>query len=186
MNGIKRVNTSRRNWVQDLQRTVIMGTDTTCGNLLRIRHRCDSRNIWKLLLLLFFSFLGWGGVILSPLGTLATIWHIVPATGHRWVRRIWWNENWQGKPKYSKKTCPSATLSTTNPTWPDRRSNTGRYCRKPATNRLRYDTGLLLTPWSRVPLAKPPVAQLLKEVAAFYGARWFITVFPGVRHWTLP
>jgi hypothetical protein len=25
----------------------------------------------------------------------------------------WWNENWQGKPKYSEKTCPSATLSTT-------------------------------------------------------------------------
>jgi hypothetical protein len=29
--------------------------------------------------------------------------------------RIWWNE-WQGKPKYSEKTCPNATLSTTNPT----------------------------------------------------------------------
>jgi hypothetical protein len=27
-----------------------------------------------------------------------------------------WNENWQGKQKYSEKTCPSATLSTTNPT----------------------------------------------------------------------
>jgi hypothetical protein len=25
----------------------------------------------------------------------------------------WWNKNWQGKPKYSEKTCPSATLSTT-------------------------------------------------------------------------
>jgi hypothetical protein len=24
----------------------------------------------------------------------------------------WWNEDWQGKPKYSEKTCPSATLST--------------------------------------------------------------------------
>jgi hypothetical protein len=27
----------------------------------------------------------------------------------------WWNEDWQGKPKYSEKTFPSATLSTTNP-----------------------------------------------------------------------
>jgi hypothetical protein len=40
---------------------------------------------------------------------------------HRWR---WWtwssrNENWQGKLKYSEKTCPSATLSTTNHTWPD-------------------------------------------------------------------
>jgi hypothetical protein len=26
----------------------------------------------------------------------------------------WWNENWQGKPKYSEKTYRSATLSTTN------------------------------------------------------------------------
>jgi hypothetical protein len=25
----------------------------------------------------------------------------------------WWNENWQEKPKYSEKTCPSAILSTT-------------------------------------------------------------------------
>jgi hypothetical protein len=25
----------------------------------------------------------------------------------------WWNENWQRKPKYSEKTYPSATLSTT-------------------------------------------------------------------------
>jgi hypothetical protein len=25
----------------------------------------------------------------------------------------WWNGNWQGKPKYSEKTYPSATLSTT-------------------------------------------------------------------------
>jgi hypothetical protein len=25
----------------------------------------------------------------------------------------WWNEDWQGKLKYSEKTCPSATLSTT-------------------------------------------------------------------------
>jgi hypothetical protein len=28
-----------------------------------------------------------------------------------WCSR--WNENWQGKPKYSKNTCPSAILSTT-------------------------------------------------------------------------
>jgi hypothetical protein len=27
----------------------------------------------------------------------------------------WWTEDWQGKPKYSEKTCPSATLSTTKP-----------------------------------------------------------------------
>jgi hypothetical protein len=29
-------------------------------------------------------------------------------------------------------------LSTTNPTWPDQGSNSGRRCGKPATNRLGY------------------------------------------------
>jgi hypothetical protein len=32
------------------------------------------------------------------------------------VWRNWWNEDWQGKQKYSEKTCPSATMFTTNPT----------------------------------------------------------------------
>jgi hypothetical protein len=40
------------------------------------------------------------------------------------------------KPKYSEKTCPSATLSTTNPTWLNPGSNPGRRSGKPATNRL--------------------------------------------------
>jgi hypothetical protein len=38
---------------------------------------------------------------------------------------FWWNENWQGKPKYLEKTCPSAILSTTIPTRPDLGSNSG-------------------------------------------------------------
>jgi hypothetical protein len=50
----------------------------------------------------------------------------------------WWNEDWQGKPKYLEKTCPSATLSTTNPTCPDPGSNPGRRGGKPTTNRLSY------------------------------------------------
>jgi hypothetical protein len=35
------------------------------------------------------------------------------------VMEHWWNEIDRGKPKYSGKTCPSATVSTTNPTWTD-------------------------------------------------------------------
>jgi hypothetical protein len=63
---------------------------------------------------LFFSFSGWGETEFT--------WYvghccpIVPAPIDRWW--LWssgWNENWQGKPKYWEKTCPSATLSTTNP-----------------------------------------------------------------------
>jgi hypothetical protein len=55
----------------------------------------------------------------------------------------WWNEDWQGKPKYSEKTCPSAILSTTNPTWPDPGANSGRRGGKPATNRLSYGAALI-------------------------------------------
>jgi hypothetical protein len=57
-----------------------------------------------------------------------------------WMWSIWWNDNWQGKPKYSEGTCLSATLSTTNPTWPDLGSNPSRRGGKPATNRLSYGT----------------------------------------------
>ena len=34
-----------------------------------------------------------------------------------------WNETDRGKPTTRRKTCPSATLSTTNPTWTDPGSN---------------------------------------------------------------
>jgi hypothetical protein len=53
-------------------------------------------------------------------------------------RIIRWNKDWQGKPKYSEKICPSATLSTTNPTWPHPGLNPGPRGGKPATNRLSY------------------------------------------------
>jgi hypothetical protein len=57
--------------------------------------------------------------------------------GWLWGWRIWWNE-WQVKPKYSEKTCPDATLFTTNPTWPDPGLNPGRRGGKPETNRFSY------------------------------------------------
>jgi hypothetical protein len=80
----------------------------------------------------------WGVVRMSPLGTSVTNWPIVPAADDRcwWMWSSRWNENWQGNPNYSGKTCPCATLSTTNPTWPELGSNPGRRGRKPATNRL--------------------------------------------------
>jgi hypothetical protein len=57
---------------------------------------------------------------------------------HTWAWSSWWNENWQGKPKYSKKSCLSATLSTTDPPWPDLRSNWDHHGEKLATNCLSY------------------------------------------------
>jgi hypothetical protein len=57
------------------------------------------------------------------------------------------NEDWQGKPKYSEKTCPNATLSTTNLTCcPD--ANPGRRGGKPATTRLSYGTAFVLPMFS--------------------------------------
>jgi hypothetical protein len=49
-----------------------------------------------------------------------------------------------GEPKYSEKTCPSATLSTTNPTLPDLGSNPCRHGKKPATNRLSCGTAFFV------------------------------------------
>jgi hypothetical protein len=40
------------------------------------------------------------------------------------------------------KTCPSATLSTINPTWTDPGSNPGLRCGRPATDRLSHGTAL--------------------------------------------
>jgi hypothetical protein len=79
-------------------------------------------------------------VRLSPLGTAATNWPIVPALDDKWWW-LWssqWNANWLWKPKYSEKTCPSATLSTTNPTWPDPNANPGHRGGKPETNRFSH------------------------------------------------
>jgi hypothetical protein len=75
-------------------------------------------------------------VRLSPLGTSATNWPIVPAPDDRWWW-MWssrWNKNWQGKPKYSEKTYHSAILSTRNPESPDLGSNLGSRGGKPPTN----------------------------------------------------
>jgi hypothetical protein len=60
--------------------------------------------------IIFFNSNSGGGVQLGLLGTAATI-------GLLWWWRNWWNDDWQGKPKYSEETCPSATLSTTNSTY---------------------------------------------------------------------
>jgi hypothetical protein len=39
-----------------------------------------------------------------------------------------------------------------------------------------------LTPWSSALLERPPVVQLLKDAAHFYGIRKFITVFTRALH----
>jgi hypothetical protein len=89
-------------------------------------------------------FISWGGVRLGPLSTLATNWPIVTTLDDRWVWSIWRNENWQEKPKYSEKTCLTATLLTTNPIFHDRGSNTSCRDGKSKTTFLSYGTVRIL------------------------------------------
>jgi hypothetical protein len=56
----------------------------------------------------YFLFVSWGGVRLSPFCTSATDWFLVVATDDNWIWTIWWNDNWQGKNKYSEKPAPVA------------------------------------------------------------------------------
>jgi hypothetical protein len=46
----------------------------------------------------------------ETLSTLATYWTNMPASDDRWVWRIWWNMDCQGKLKYSEETCISAKV----------------------------------------------------------------------------
>jgi hypothetical protein len=93
-----------------------------------------------------FALIFWDGVRLNLFGMSASICPIVQTPDDDdddddvWCSR--WNENWQGKPKYSEKTCPNTTLSTTNPTWPHLGSNPGHRDGKPATDRLSSCTAL--------------------------------------------
>jgi hypothetical protein len=52
---------------------------------------------------------------LGPLGTTAIYCPIARAPGDC-DEELFSGKDWQGKPKYSEKTCPNAAFSTTNPT----------------------------------------------------------------------
>jgi hypothetical protein len=74
----------------------------------------------SLVVTMYFFYSEWGGV---QTGFTRHVGHQLAyctCPGWLWRSRIWWNGDWQGKPKYSEKPCPSDTSSTTNPTWPDR------------------------------------------------------------------
>jgi hypothetical protein len=66
-----------------------------------------------------------------------------------------------------EKTCPSATLSTTNPTSPDLGSNPGRRGGKPATNRMSYGAAFIdvtSRKWPTVACTRRPSVNL-KELS---------------------
>jgi hypothetical protein len=75
----------------------------------------------------------WVHLVLRPL--------LAPDDRLWWLWNSWTNEDWQGKPKYSEKTCPNACP----PRIPNHQtlsSNPGRRVGKPATKRLSYGTVL--------------------------------------------
>jgi hypothetical protein len=76
---------------------------------------------------------------MGPPGTAATNRPIMPAPGDYDDGKIGGMMIWQGKSKYSEKTYPSATLSTTNRTC-YQEANPGGHGGKPTTNRLSYGT----------------------------------------------
>jgi hypothetical protein len=117
------------------------------------------------------------GVRLSPLGTETTVWSVVPAPDDRWWW-LWssrWNANWEGKPKYSEKICPSATLSTTNPTWAD----PGRRDGKPFTT---CKSSVYLLFCFRIWLTTVSVCQAISLLMLRLLVNW--SVF--VRKWAWP
>jgi hypothetical protein len=60
-----------------------------------------------------YYYYWWGGT--TSLGSAATsgLLYKPQMTDEDDFWSNWWNIDWQGKPKYSEKTCPSPTLSTT-------------------------------------------------------------------------
>jgi hypothetical protein len=88
--------------------------------------------------LLMFKSMG----VRLHLWTAATNRPIVHITGDTWVRRA--TVEWYGQGKIEelgRKTCPSVTLSTTNPSWIDRGAKLGLRGEWPATNKcLKHST----------------------------------------------
>jgi hypothetical protein len=109
--------------------------------------------------------------VMRPESTWQVSHYLAYRTRPGWqVWSIWWNENWQGKPKYLEKACPSATLSTTNPTSPDLGPNPGSRGGKPA-NRLSNGT----SPYNSKPLRFQKVSKFS------LGFEMYITHLLG--HW---
>jgi hypothetical protein len=89
----------------------------------------------------FVSFFPEGGVGLVPKrGCLLTLaYYVFPRCNEFGQRR--WNNKLTGESRRTRrKTCPSTTLSTTNPTWIDPGANPGLRSEMPATNDLSHGT----------------------------------------------
>jgi hypothetical protein len=93
---------------------------------------------WHSCQVLTFSW-RWGGS--STQAWMPTYVSILRIPQMMWVWRTTVEWYWQGKTeKLGRKTCPSATLSTTNPTWTYSGANPVLRGERPATNHLSHGT----------------------------------------------
>jgi hypothetical protein len=103
----------------------------------------QTKMVWTLFCIFFYLSIG-AGVEPSPLllrpfiGLLYQPW-MIDGDDCGAISVI--NE-WQGKPKYCEETCPSAALSTTDPTRLDSGSNPGLHGGKPMIGPMTYGTAL--------------------------------------------
>jgi hypothetical protein len=100
------------------------------------------RSIYYLSLYCYSSYFCWRDNLFTSTG-----WDCVselrpPSHLPRWYEygAPRWNDIDRGNPKNLEKTCPSATLSITNPTWTEPGANPGLRGKTPATNRLSHGT----------------------------------------------
>jgi hypothetical protein len=125
-----------------------------CRGLSVTQLVCSNTNqLWSSSLcnfLHYFCCVGWNNVSVELLPLTGPLF--IPQMIHEWIwssgGMILTGENRRTR----RKTCPSATLSTTNYTWTDLVGNPGLRREKPATNRLSYDTANFL----HTPAAFPP------------------------------
>jgi hypothetical protein len=96
-------------------------------------HRCENLKSW--------AGVEPGPLLLWPfIGLLLQSWMIDHECG-----AISGTSDWQGKPTYSAKNGPTATLSATDPTWLNLGSNPGHCGGKLAINQLSYNMAIILT-----------------------------------------
>jgi hypothetical protein len=63
----------------------------------------------------------------------------------------WWYDIFAGETEVLGENLPSATLSTTNPTWIDPGANPGLLGERPTTNRLSHGTAsIIVIIWSKL------------------------------------
>jgi hypothetical protein len=75
----------------------------------------------------------------------------IPQMIYDWKTTVEWY--WQGNRRTRRKTCPSATMSTTNPTRTDPAAIPGLRGERSATNRLIHGTALFTFSYNQTKMA---------------------------------